>query len=110
MASLDAINGEIERVGYEVKGEFGILGRRYFQKGGDERTHQVHAFTYNDENVFRHIAFRDYLCLNSIVTEEYSALKKRVANQCNHDIVKYCDGKDAFVKHHEKIALKLKNT
>ncbi|MBU2511068.1 GrpB family protein [bacterium] len=108
LAALDDLNGEMEKIGYKVKGEFGIPGRRYFQKGGDDRSHQVHAFTDRDDNVFRHIAFRDYLRSNQAVALEYAALKKRVARQCNNDIDKYCCGKDAFVKHHEEIAVKLK--
>ena len=31
-------------LGYEVKGENGIPGRRYYQKGGNNRTHHIHAF------------------------------------------------------------------
>ena len=30
---------EFEALGYECKGEYGILGRRFFMKGGDLRTH-----------------------------------------------------------------------
>ncbi len=104
LTALDACNGEMEAIGYTVKGEFGIPGRRYFQKGGSDRTHQVHAFTRHDDNVIRHIAFRDYLLSFPAIAEEYAVLKKRVAKQCNDDIEKYCDGKDAFIKHHEKIA------
>jgi len=108
LATLDARNPDMELIGYNPKGEFGIPGRRYFQKGGDNRTHQIHAFLAGDLNVSRHIAFRDYLRSNPGVAEEYGALKKRVAETCDDDIGKYCDGKDAFVKNHEETAVKLK--
>ncbi len=107
LAALDAHNSEMEKNGYKVKGEFGIPGRRYFQKGGNNRTHQVHAFECRDDNIERHIAFRDYLRLNPDVASEYAVLKKSVVEQCSNDIDKYCTGKDAFVKHHEKIAMRL---
>lgn len=35
---------EFIKIGYEYLGEFGIKGRRYLRKGGDERTHQIHIF------------------------------------------------------------------
>lgn len=105
LAALDARNRDMELIGYEPKGEFGIPGRRYFQKGGDNRTHQIHAFVTGDTNVSRHIAFRDYLRSNAGVAGEYGALKKKVAETCDDDIEKYCDGKDAFIKHHEEIAV-----
>lgn len=108
LAALDARNRDMELIGYEPKGEFGIPGRRYFQKGGDNRTHQIHAFVAGDVNVSRHIAFRDYLRSNPGVAEEYGTLKKKVAETCDNDIEKYCDGKDAFVKNHEEIAERLK--
>jgi len=107
LAALDARNRDMELIGYEPKGEFGIPGRRYFQKGGDNRTHQIHAFVAGDVNVSRHIAFRDYLRSNPGVADEYGVLKKKVAETCDNDIGKYCDGKDAFVKNHEEIAVKL---
>jgi GrpB-like predicted nucleotidyltransferase (UPF0157 family) len=110
LAALDARNRDMELIGYEPKGEFGIPGRRYFQKGGDNRTHQIHAFVAGDVNVSRHIAFRDYLRSNPGVAEEYGTLKKKVAETCDNDIEKYCDGKDAFVKNHEEIAERLKAT
>ena len=108
LAALDARNRDMELIGYEPKGEFGIPGRRYFQKGGDSRTHQIHAFAAGDVHVRRHIAFRDYLRSNPGIADEYGVLKKKVAETCGNDIGKYCDGKDAFVKNHEEIAVNLK--
>src|SRR5579875_4114236 len=58
---VDVCNAQMEAFGYECMGEFGIPGRRYFRKGGDNRTHQVHVFEYGDANVVRHLAFREYL-------------------------------------------------
>jgi GrpB-like predicted nucleotidyltransferase (UPF0157 family) len=98
VGALDEHNTRMRAIGYEPKGEFGIPGRRYFEKGGDNRSHHVHAFTRGDSNVRQHIAFRDCLRTNPHLAQEYGELKKRVAQACENDIERYCDGKDAYVK------------
>ena len=56
----DQAAGKFIQIGYEYLGEFGIAGRRYLRKGGDERTHQIHIFQADDlDNIVRHLAFRD---------------------------------------------------
>jgi GrpB-like predicted nucleotidyltransferase (UPF0157 family) len=107
VADLDCYESRIAAIGYEPKGEFGIPGRRFFQKGGDNRTHHVHAFAQGDPQVLRHIAFRDYLKLNPLVANEYGELKRRVAQECHNDIEVYCQGKDLFIKRIEAIAVEL---
>ena len=44
LAMVENKNSKLESSGYKVKGENGIEGRRYFQKGGIQRSHQVHVF------------------------------------------------------------------
>jgi len=104
--ALDKLSPMMESLGYEVKGEFGIPGRRYFRKGGVIRSHQIHAFKVGDNNIKRHIAFRDYLKSHSDVAKEYANLKKSLVKTCNYDIDRYCDGKDAFIKNYESIAIR----
>ena len=59
---VDKHNKEFVAIGYECMGEFGIEGRRYFRKGGDNRTHQIHIFEQsNHKDINRHIAVRDFL-------------------------------------------------
>ncbi|GAA3347787.1 hypothetical protein GCM10017717_22800 [Deinococcus persicinus] len=41
---VDNFNLEMQKIGYVAKGENGITQRRYFQKGGDNRTHHVHFY------------------------------------------------------------------
>ena len=105
LADLDGHSEEMSGLGYAAKGEFGIAGRRYFQKDGYQRTHQVHAFAAGDSNILRHIAFRDYLRANPEIAREYGQLKKEIAAACGNDIGRYCDGKDAYVKRLEVVAL-----
>lgn len=94
------------RIGYEYLGEFGIPGRRYLRKGGDERTHQIHIFQADDrKNIERHLAFRDYLRTHEEARGEYAALKKELARRFPYDIDGYCDGKEEFVRTMEKQAL-----
>jgi GrpB-like predicted nucleotidyltransferase (UPF0157 family) len=95
----------LETIGYHGRGENGIPGRRYFEKGGDHRTHQIHAFKRGSYDVMRHLAFRDYLGSHSQVAREYVLLKKQVAETCNNDIDRYCDGKARFIKKHEELAV-----
>ena len=86
-------------------GEFGIPGRRYYRKGGENRTHQIHAFSEEDHwNIDRHLAVRDYLRAHPKEAKLYGDLKQRLAQQFPEDIERYCDGKDAFVKALEKRA------
>ena len=106
--ALDAIDGAMEAIGYVPRGELGIPGRRFYMKGGDDRSHHIHAYVEGDTNLRRHLAFRDYLIANPDIAEEYAALKKAVAASCNNDSERYCDGKDDFVKRHEALALKEK--
>lgn len=103
---LDEQNGQMEVLGYEAMGECGIARRRYFRKGGDERTHQIHAFLQGDDHVRRHLAFRDYLRAHPAACREYAELKQALAASCQHDIERYCAGKNAFVKEHETRALR----
>lgn len=107
LEAVDFSRAGFEALGYEYLGEFGIPGRRYMRKGGDERTHQVHVFAQGDEvNITRHLAFRDYLKTHPEVKNEYAVLKLRLAEKYPYDIDAYCDGKDAFVKKYELEALK----
>ena len=59
LAELDEAAPSLAALDYEAKGAFGIERRRYFQKGGDARTHQIHAFAIDDPHIVRHLAFRD---------------------------------------------------
>lgn len=100
---LDNYKKEFENLGYEVMGEFGISGRRYYRKGGDNRTHQIHAFDYlNIYEIERHLIFRDYLRQNPDVCKEYGELKTKLAKLYPKNIDGYGDGKNDFVKQTEK--------
>ncbi|KZL21370.1 dephospho-CoA kinase/protein folding accessory domain-containing protein [Pseudovibrio axinellae] len=98
--ALDAQSAELANIGYVAKGEYGIEGRRYFEKGGDDRTHHLHAFKTGDPHVYRHLAFRDYLKAHPQVREKYAHLKKKTALAVNGDVDGYREGKNDFVELH----------
>lgn len=103
---VDSFNENMKELGYECLGEFGIKGRRYFRKGGDNRTHHVHVFQYdNREEIDRHLAVRNYLRKHHEEAREYGSLKESLAMAFPNDIEAYMDGKDKFVKELEKKAL-----
>ena len=106
LEKVDDARGKFSELGYECLGEFGIAGRRYFRKGGDERTHQIHIFQADDwNNIGRHLAFRDYMRTHEKERAEYAKIKTALAQRFPYDIDGYCDGKDAFVREMEKRAL-----
>ena len=106
LSAVDGQTGAFWAAGYEAMGEFGIPGRRYFRKGGDRRTHQLHIFEKtNVQEIERHLAFCDYLRAHPEKADEYGALKRRLAAQYPDSIDRYCDGKDQFVRRTERAAL-----
>lgn len=106
--ALDARSDQMRSLGYEVMGEFGIAGRRYFRRDDREgiRTHQIHAFVKDSPHIARHLAFRDFMRAHRSVADEYSELKQQLARAHPDDIEAYMDGKDAFIKFTEATALK----
>lgn len=104
--NVDAFTGEMNEIGYEALGEFGISGRRYFRKGDDPRTHQIHVFQEDNQyDIARHLAVRDYLRVHPEKSKLYGDLKKKLAVAFPEDIESYIDGKNLFVKELERKAL-----
>ncbi|KHE69042.1 glutamate-rich protein GrpB [Halobacillus sp. BBL2006] len=102
---VEDFHEEMEGVGYLAKGENGIPGRRYFEKGGDDRTHHVHMFEEGDEQIERHLAFRDYVRAHPEVKKEYGNVKEKLAQRFPYDIASYIEGKADLVSSIEKRAL-----
>ncbi|MDP1881010.1 MAG: GNAT family N-acetyltransferase [Parachlamydiaceae bacterium] len=94
---VDDATKAMESLGYEVKGEYGIAFRRYFQKGKDVRTHNVHVYQENDPEISRYLKFRDWMRSHPDDAENYAKLKEGLAAKFPEDILQYCNGKDAFV-------------
>lgn len=94
---VDKATKSMESLGYEAKGEYGMAFRRYFQKGKNVRTHHVHVYQENDPEISRYLKFRDWMRSHTTDAENYGKLKLELAKKFPHDILQYCNGKDAFV-------------
>ena len=103
IAHVDKLSANMESLGYEVMGEFGILGRRYFRKdeASGTRTHQIHTFETGSPEIARHLAFRDYMIAHPEEAQKYSNLKRRLALEYPYSMDDYMDGKDGFIKEME---------
>jgi GrpB-like predicted nucleotidyltransferase (UPF0157 family) len=100
IAKVDDRNTPMQALGYEVMGEYGIAGRRYFRKDNESgsRTHHVHVFIAGSAQITRHLAFRDYMRVHPEEAQRYSDLKQQLAKQYPDNIEGYMDGKDEFIK------------
>lgn len=103
---MDASNPTMVKKGYQAKGENGINGRRFFQKGGDNRTHHVHIYQLGSREIKCHLAFRDYLRAHAVDAKTYGDLKASLAKRYPNDIESYIKGKEQLVVEIEKRALK----
>ncbi|MDQ0159600.1 GrpB family protein [Alkalibacillus salilacus] len=95
----------MRNLGYEPKGENGIPGRCYFQKGGDRRSHHVHVFEVGSPDIDRHLAFRDYLNTYPNDKHRYGDLKYDLAKAYPHDVASYIKGKESLVEEIEAKAI-----
>ncbi|MGG4498571.1 GrpB family protein [Brevibacillus reuszeri] len=105
IARIDAYNEAMGQLGYVPRGEFGLEGRRYFPKGGDNRTHHVHMYQTGHPATKRHLAFRDYLRSHPEAANEYGSLKEKLALRYSNDPASYVNGKEAWVMATEQKAL-----
>src|SRR5699024_2517329 len=102
---VDDFNTAMIDIGYEPKGENGLPGRRFFQKGGDERTHHIHFYEIGNSEIKRHLAFRNYLRTHPDTVKKYGSLKKELSQRFPDDIEAYINGKEQLVSEIEKKAM-----
>lgn len=100
IAAVDLCNPAMVALGYEVMGEYGIPGRRYFWKGNPAgiRTHHIHLFETGSDQIERHLAFRDYMRTHPEEAQAYSNLKRKLATAHPTDIEAYVNGKQNFIQ------------
>ena len=110
LIDLDVSSKGIAALGFIVKGENGISGRRYFQKGGNRRSHHVHAFQTGDLNLIRHRAFKEYFIAHPILSSEYGEINKEAMLNCGDNINVYMALKNEFIKKYEKLAVEWFNS
>lgn len=101
---IDSFNEKMNSLGYDVAGEWGLPGRRLFRKGGENRSHHIHFYQFDNPQIHRHLIFRDYLRSHPDVVELYTNLKEELAERFD-DSSFYSQAKKPFVKEMENRAL-----
>lgn len=107
IADMDSLNERFTGLHYEAMGESGVKGRRYYRKGGEKRTHQIHAFQFDNLwDIERHLVFKEYLKAHPAVRDTYGNLKNRLARSFPNDVERYSEGKHEFIRAVEREALR----
>lgn len=103
---MDELTPMMQAAGYRAWGEYGLPGRRYFNKDrGEVRTHNLHIYQADNPDVDRHLAFCAYLRAHEEVRQEYEALKRQVYAMHPADIAAYNNGKNEWIKRMEQVAM-----
>lgn len=97
--ALDACADAMQALGYAVRGELGIPGRRFFTRNdGTARTHNVHSFAAGNPEIERMLSLRDYLRTHPADAQAYSHLKEELSRRFPNDVSSYTNGKSAFIE------------
>ena len=100
LKNIDDRTIQLEDMGYDARGEYGIVGRRYFSKtldAGIVAGFHVHAFEKGSFQAKRHIAFRDCMRVRPDLAKAYSELKRSIADRGGQLPSDYADRKKKFV-------------
>jgi GrpB-like predicted nucleotidyltransferase (UPF0157 family) len=106
IAVIDRLTERLTSADYRAWGEYGLPGRRFFTRDhAGYRAHNVHVYEAGHAEIDRHVAFCAYLRQHPEACREYESLKREVYARHSADIAAYNEGKDAWIKRLEPIAL-----
>ena len=92
--------------GYEYKGEYGVEGRRFYVKGGEQPTCHIHMFEEKcPKDITRFFSVSNYLATHEEERKEFEALKVRLAQEHAEDYDAYCKGKKEYIDSLEEKAV-----
>lgn len=96
---IERIHAGMADLGYDIRGECGIMGRHYYSKNcGIVRTHKAHACERSHSTAYRLIIFRDYMRHHPGDAHTYTALKRRLAETNTIGMAEYLEGKQDFIE------------
>lgn len=91
---LQVDTAALEKLGYEGRGELGMLFRRYFSN----HVCHVHIWEEGHPEIDKQLIFRNYLIKNPDEAKRYEALKLRLAEAFPQDRPSYTLAKDDLIK------------
>lgn len=100
LKSIDDQRTRLEDMGYDARGEYGVVGRRYFSKAvnaGIVTGFHVHIFEKDSYQARRHIAFRDCLRVRPDLARTYANLKRSIADRDGQLPADYAGRKASYV-------------
>lgn len=97
LLEVDNRNVLMQDIGYEIKGECGILFRRFFIKRNSQFDFNIHVFQEGNSVIDKHLLFRDWLRSHPKDREKYGHLKQTLIKNGIESIEDYLQGKDEFV-------------
>ena len=97
--NFEEVKIALESISYIHEGDLGIHGREAFKYYNKEHLMKHHLYVCNKENeeLYRHIKFRDYLKVHKVDRDKYSLVKKEMAKKYTEDIELYIDGKEPII-------------
>lgn len=94
---IDEYNHVMENLGYSVRGENGIEGRRYFvklsQDDSGNHTHHIHIYQKGNRHISDELMFRDYLRIDNEAFKEYERVKIAASLNFHHSPEEYVNAK-----------------
>lgn len=97
VTKVDQATQNMQSLGYEAKGEFGMLFRRFFIKNPGSRAYHIHVYERDNPEIERHLKFRDWMRTHEDDRQAYATLKQELAMKYPNDREAYCLGKEAFI-------------
>jgi GrpB-like predicted nucleotidyltransferase (UPF0157 family) len=97
---LDACRPQLEHLGYEWWGAYGLVGRRYCTKSelvSGRRLIQLHCWAATSREIDRHLAVRDYLRNDRQLADAYETEKRRCQALHPDNSHVYADCKAAWI-------------
>lgn len=97
LKQVDLVNDKMQALGYEVKGEHGILFRRHFVKRKPNASFNIHIYENESPEIEHNLKFRDWMRTHAEDRKAYAELKQGLARQFPQDGTSYWLGKDKFI-------------
>lgn len=92
---FNQVKNKLEKHGYRHEGDLGITGREAFKYDYKEHLmiHHIYVCDRNNNELKRHIAFRDWLREHPDDRDMYSTIKLEMAEKYPDSIDSYIEGK-----------------